>query len=115
MEHSSINRTITPSAYLWGRCEGWVRIGVSHAVIIDQARGFCVDEAGEVLMKWVDGSWRPDLPEFEGWGFDQVAVTHLPVDPHSMSHPYWLERCERQREKAREAMRKRREDGGSTL
>jgi hypothetical protein len=31
-----------------------------------------------------------------------------------MSHPDWLERCERQREKAREAMRKRREDGGST-
>ncbi len=76
-----------PSAYLWGRCEGWVRVGVFHAVVIDQAGGVCVDEAGEVLMKWVDGSWRSDLPKFEGWGFDQVAVTHVPVYPHGMSPP----------------------------
>jgi hypothetical protein len=88
-----------PSAYLWGRCEGWVRIGVFHAVIIDFTRGVCVDEAGEVLMSWVDGSWRPDLPEFEGWVFDQVAVTHLPIDPHRMSNPDWAHKWKLREEK----------------
>lgn len=91
-----------PSAYLWGRCEGWVRIGVSHAVIIDQARGVCVDESGEVLMKWVDGSWRTDLPKFEGWGFDQVAVTHLPLDPHRMSLSGWESRWGERQERMRQ-------------
>lgn len=83
------DKAITHSAYLWGRCEGWVRIGVFHAVIIDHARGVCVDEADEVLLRWVDGSWRSDMPKFEGWEFDQVAMTHLPLDPHRMSRPDW--------------------------
>lgn len=68
-------------------------------MIIDQARGVCVDEAGEVLLKWVNGSWRTDLPKFQGWGFDQVAVTHLPVDPHRMSNPDWAHKWKLREEK----------------
>lgn len=102
MEHSSINRTITPSAHLWARCEGWVRIGVFHAVIIDHSRGICRNEAGETLLSAVDGLWRSDLPKFEGWGFDQVAVTHLPLDPHQMSKPGWLSKWNERQEKMRE-------------
>ena len=99
-----------PSAYLWARCEGWVRIGVFHAVIIDHARGVCVDEAGEVLLRWVDGSWRPDLPKFEGWGFDQVAVTHLPLDPHRMSDPDWASKWSEREEKMRRLRTERNAD-----
>lgn len=105
-----------PSAYLWGRCEGWVLVGVFHAVVIDAARGVCVDEAGEVLLRWVDGSWRSDMPKFEGWEFDQVAVTHLPLDPHQMSRPGWHDKWIEREEKMRKlrtdksASRKPKED-----
>ncbi len=92
-------KAITHSAYLWGRCEGWVRIGVCYALIIDHARGIYLDEAGEVLMKWVDGSWRSDLRQFEGWRFDQVAVKHLPLDPHQMSRPGWQDKWIEREEK----------------
>ena len=91
-----------PSAYLWARCEGWARIGVFQAVVIDAARGVCVDEAGEVLLRWVDGSWRPALPKYEVWKFDQVAVTHLPLDPHRMSDPDWASKWSERQEKMRE-------------
>lgn len=90
-----------PSAYLWGRFEGWALIGVFHAVVIDHARGICVDEAGEVLLRWVDGSWRSDLPKYEGWEFDQVAVTHLPLDPHQMSRRDWQNKWIDRQEKMR--------------
>jgi hypothetical protein len=98
-EHPSIPKL---SAYLWARCEGWTRIGVFHAVVIDIDRGVCVDESGEAVLKWVDGSWRSDLPKHEGWKFDQVAVTHLPLDPHLMSRPDWQSKWKMREEKMRE-------------
>lgn len=91
----------SPVAYLWARCEGWVRIGVFHAVIIDHLRGICRNEAGETLLSEVDGLWRSNLPKFEGLGFDQVAVTHLPLDPHQMSKPDWLSNWNERQEKMR--------------
>lgn len=107
-EYDGLNKS-----YLWGRCEGWAQLGTHHAVVVDVGKGEARDEKGEVLARWVDGGWRVPSGKYESWQFDQVAVTHVPVDPHSMSKPDWLERRERQREKAREAMRKRREDGRS--
>lgn len=96
-----------PSAYLWARCEGCVRIGLFHAVVIDPARGVCVDEAGEVLLRWVDESWRSDLPKYEDWKFDQVAVTHLPLDPHRMSDQDWARKW-MMREEERQRLRSER-------
>ena len=112
MEMRRDNHDKNPSAYLWGRCEGWVQLGTHHAVVIDIGKGEARDEKGDVLARWMDGGWRVPDGKYESWRFDQVAVTHVPVDPHSMSQPDWLERRERQREKAREAMRKRREERG---
>lgn len=81
-----------PSAYLWGRCEGWAKIGVYHAVVVDAGRGEALDEKGKVLLlRGADGMWIE--PEKEGgMHYDKCAVTHLPVDPGTMGKEGWLEK-----------------------
>ncbi len=53
---------LRPSAYLWARCEGWVKLGVHHAVIVDPEGGKVLDEQGRILLRRdADGLWiEPD-------------------------------------------------------
>ena len=39
-----------PSAYLWGRCEGWVRIGVFHSMIIDPTQSAALPVESEIRI-----------------------------------------------------------------
>lgn len=98
---------LNSSVILWGRCEGWVKLGRHHAVVIDVGKGEARDEKGKVLAQWDGVGWRVPGEKFESWRFDQLAVTHVPLDPHHMSQPDWLERMERRREKVREMNAKR--------
>lgn len=81
-----------PSAYLWGRCEGWAKIGVYHAVVVDAECGEVLDEKENILLlRGADGMWIGPQKE-GGMRFDKCAVTHLPVDPGTMDREGWLEK-----------------------
>ncbi len=86
-------RYLRPSAYLWARCEGWAKIGVYHAVIVDDERGVVCDESGKVLLRReTNGMWIEPGKESGGMSFDRIAVTHLPVNPEAMSKDGWQEK-----------------------
>jgi hypothetical protein len=82
-----------PSACLWARCEGWVKLGVHHAVIVDSEGGKVRDEQGRILLRRDADGLRiePDKAQ-GGMRYDQVAVTHLPIDPWRMSNGDWQEK-----------------------
>lgn len=102
------NRSTKTSAYLWARCEGWARIGVYHAVIVDDAGGKVLDEKRNVLLRREgDGYWRSLVEKGSGMGFDQIAVTHLPVDPGKMGREDWQERLKEEEGRRRSRMEER--------
>jgi hypothetical protein len=70
-----------PRVYLWARCEGWVRIGMCRAVIVNDECGEVCDERGAVLLRrHHDGMWIEPKREPRAMHFDQIAVTHQPMD-----------------------------------
>lgn len=100
-----------PSAYLWGRCEGWTKIGRYYAVIVNPERGEVLNEKGNILLRRnANGMWvEPDKEG--GMRYDKCAVTHLPVDPWTMSKEGWLEKLiereERMTKRVHDAQQKR--------
>ena len=103
-----------PSAYLWARCEGWVKIGVFHAVIVDDSRGEVTDEkSGLLLRREADGLWIEPAKEPPGKRYDRIAVTHLPVDPWVMSAEGWEERRADKEARLRQRSKSRRTEASA--
>jgi len=98
-----------PSAYLWARCEGWVKLGVHHAVIVDSEGGKVRDEQGRILLRRdTVGLWIETDKAQGGMRYDQVAVTHLPIDPWRMSKDDWQEKSAERDAKISQRMESRR-------
>jgi hypothetical protein len=103
------NCPASPSAYLWARCEGWVKLGVHHAVIVDPEGGKVLDEQGHILLRRdADGLWIESDKAQGGMRYDQVAVTHLPIDPWRMSKSDWQEKLAEREAKLSQGMENRR-------
>ena len=70
-----------PCAYLWGRCEGWAKIGVFHGVLVDGERGEVLDEKRNVLLRrGADGLWGELEREEVGSGKFSLPVRKKYLD-----------------------------------
>jgi hypothetical protein len=73
--------------FLWGCCEGWVRLGPYAWIGLSEDRNAFINEKGIPVLVWNDhiNAWKATDPAAFSGDLVQPMVTTTPVHPKPMS------------------------------